>query len=193
MFDLVAFRPFRSYAALREGSSRVGGGAPIIAPTVLGGTARLLFVIGAFVAYTAAGRLDPRDVASGAASFSYVPLVQTIALALALRAVAPGQSLRRALALYLAGHGPWLLLFCGVTGACIFARTPGMTLRTIGLPVLVATWAWGMVVTVAFFRAGLGLTRARTAIATAILQAVTLACVLGYFLVAGQLLPILPW
>lgn len=181
----LMIRPFKGYERLSalEGED---------APTVIGGIFRLLFVMGACVAFTATGRLAPFELAGAMISFSYVPSIEAIAIAAVLRLFARRVPFRRAYALYLVGLGPWLLLFCAVSGACLFV--PG-TARL--LPALVvAMWiadVWGIVLTCAWLRRGLGLSWKHTIGSMIVFYVVVHVIVLGYFLAAGQLWPILPW
>jgi len=181
----VMVRPFRGYAELAAAEGQD-------APSIVTGVARLLFVIGAFVSITATGRLAPAELFGGALSFSYAPVVQVLALAAALRVFAPTVRLGRAFALYLEGHGPWLLLFCIVSGACLFAPSPARLLPLF-MPAVLVVLAWGYVLTFACLRSGLGLTRARALGATALFVLLVDGLVLTYFLAAGQLRPIIPW
>ena len=179
----LLLRPFRGYAELAAEEE---------APTILGGAALLLFALGAFVSFTAAGRLVPLDLALAFGAFAYVPLVQAVALGAATRLVARDVPFRRAFALYLAGHGPYVLLFFVVEGVCLFAPEPAGALLAVAPPLALGIFAWGALLTFACFRAGVGLDRRRAAAATGIFYASSTACVLGYFLAAGQLWPILP-
>ena len=175
--------PFRGYEEL---ASQQGEDAP----TIAGGAVRLLFVIGAAVAITATGRLAPVELAIATLSFAYVPVIQLIALAAALRVVAKGAPTGRAFALYLAGHGPWLVTLLLVTAVCLLAPAPAAVLFAALPPAVVLTFLWSGVLTFACFRRGLGLGRARAGIATAIHALVLTSLVLGYFLSMNQLGPI---
>ena len=175
-------RPFRGYEELaRDGRS-----------SVVVGMARLAFVTGAFVALTATGRLAPFELVSGMISFSYVPVVHFIAIAAALRVVARDVSPKRAYALYAEGYGPWLLFLLAIVGGSLFVHQPARLLSSRLQPFAIGVFLWGGVLTYACFRVGLGLSRARTALALVVHYVVITACVLAFFLLAGQLLPIIP-
>jgi len=190
----VMFRPFRAYEELAARARAADGEAgEHDGPSVVGGAARLLVVVGAFVAWTATGRLTPAEAVGGAISFFYVPLVQLVAFAVAVRVVAPRARLRLAAAMYLAGNGPWIVFLGAIAALCLLASAPGRAIFEAAPFLFVGTWVWGVVVTYACFRRGLGVTRGRAAGATLVLHLVANAFVLGYFLVAGQLRPILPW
>ena len=178
----VMFRPFRTYAELAKAPADE-------TPTILGGALRLLFVIGAVVAITATGRLAPIELFIATFSFAYVPVIQLIALAVALRAVARETPIRRAFALYLAGHGPWLLTLLVVAAVCLLAPSPASVLFALLPPLVLVTFAWSGVLTFACLRRGLGLGRARAGIATAIHTVVLTSLVVGYYLSMNQLGP----
>ncbi|MBX3193358.1 MAG: hypothetical protein KF819_40625 [Labilithrix sp.] len=185
MFSPVAslmIRPFSGYAALARCDD---------APRALTGALRFMLAIGAFVAFGATGRLSPFELLGGAISFAYYPLLHAIAMAMALRAVAREIPVSRAFALFAAGYGPWYLLFCAVIAVCLFVPDPGAYVKLVGVGIVVAH-VWGGVMTLALFRRGLDLSWRRAVLALVIFDVVSLGTILGYFLAAGQLLPILP-
>lgn len=179
-------RPFRAYAALARAEEGHGR------PTVTGGMARLLFVLGAFVSLTATGRLAPVELASAMISFAYVPIVHAIAVGVATRSVAREIPVARAYALYAEGYGPWFLLLLVVAAGSLFAPAPARLLTAVGGWMMLAALLWGGVLTFACFRSALGLSRRRAATATALHYVIVTGLVVGYFLAAGQLLPIVP-
>jgi hypothetical protein len=179
----VMVRPFRTYAALAREERDL---------SFHRGVLRLLFVLGAFVAITATGRLAPAELLTAIVTFAYVPAVQALALGVALRTVAPEQRLGHAFALYLVGHGPYFLLFLLVAGGCLLLEAPARVLFRAAAPLAIGTFAWGALLTFACFRGGLALSRRRAAVATGLFYLVALGTVLAYFIAAGQLLPILP-
>lgn len=178
----IMFRPFRTYGQLAQAPSDE-------APTILGGSLRLLFVIGAVVAITATGRLAPIELLIATFSFAYVPVIQLVALAAAIRLVAKGVPIRRAFALYLAGHGPWLLTLLLVATVCLLAPSPARVLFALLPPLVLFTFAWSGLLTFACLRSGLGLSRARAGVATAIHTVVLTSLVVGYYLSMNQLGP----
>lgn len=173
--------PFRAYAELARAED---------APTVVGGASRLLLVIGAVVAVTATGRLAPVELLVAALSFTYVPLIQLVALAVALRTAAKRTPLPRAFALYLAGHGPWMLALLLVAATCLVAPSPARALTVMMPPLICVALAWGILLTYACLRHGLELARARAVVATTIHVLVLTAIVVGYFVGMGQLGPL---
>jgi hypothetical protein len=178
--------PFRGYAELANADQAEGR------PTLAGGMMRFLFVLGAFVSVTATGRFAPFELVSGIISFAYVPVLHATAVAIAVRVVAPEIRFARAFALYAEGYGPWFLFMLAIAGGSLFAPDPARLLAaTIGWMIAVAH-CWGAVLTYACFRSGLALSRRRAASATAIHFVVVACLILGFFLAAGQLLPIIP-
>ncbi|MDB4946567.1 MAG: hypothetical protein JWP97_6101 [Labilithrix sp.] len=179
-------RPFRTYAALARADDEHGR------PTVVVGMARLAFVTGAFVALTATGRLAPFELVSGMISFAYVPVLHFLSVAAATRLADRRIDPRRAYALYAEGYGPWFLLMLGIVGGSLFVHQPARLLSRGSSLLMLATFAWSGTLTFACFRAGLGMTRRRAALALVVHYLVVTALVLAFFLLAGQLLPILP-
>lgn len=160
------------------------------APTVLGGIARLLLGIGAFVAITATGRLAPFELVVAMGSYAYVPFAQFVALTIAVRVASRGISLRRAFAFYLAGHGPWLLLLFGIAAACLLAPSPAAVLFAVLPKAIPVTFLWSGILTYACFQRGLGLRSLRAGLSTAIYAVVLTSIILGYYVAMGQLLPL---
>lgn len=174
--------PFRTYERLRAGEA---------APSVASGAAKLLVVVGTLVAVTSTGRLAPFELLTAIPSFAYILAIQAVGVAVVAKLfAAPGEvRFRDAYALYLAGHGPWLLALVAICAGCMLVDTQPLAFA----PWLVLGAAlWGGLLTYACFRVGLRLTRGRTWAAMGAFYLVLTACVLGYFVVAGQLLPILP-
>ena len=178
-------RPFRGYEEL-AGAAKGDG-----QPRALVGGLRFLFVLGAFVSVTATGRLSPTELLSAMLSFAYAPVVHAIAVGLAARVVAPQVRLARVFALYAEGYGPWCFFLMLVAGGALFAPSPARLLGAVGVWMLLGTVLWSMVLTFACFRSGLGLSRQRAAVATSLHYVILTALILGYYVAAGQLLPIL--
>ncbi len=158
----------------------------------------LLFVIGGFISITSAGRLVAFHVASTMVFWSFAPLAQLAVFASVTRLLAPTFSPGRALSLYLGGHGPWLLLMTLIAGVCLLAPDVYAAARWMldhgvlpGL-LLVAT-LWAGVLTFACFRAGIGLSRARAALATGLFYLGYVGVIVGYYLVTNQIQPQLRW
>jgi len=180
----LMLRPFRGYAELAGIEEREGRRALL-------GALRFLFVLGAFVSITATGRLAPTELLSAMLSFAYAPVVHVIAVGLAARVFAPRLRPVRVFALYAEGYGPWFLFFLLIAGGSLFAPSPARLLGAAGGWLLVGTVLWSIVLTFACFRSGLALSRGRAAAATALHYFILSGLILGYYVAAGQLLPIL--
>jgi hypothetical protein len=178
----LMFRPFAGYRRLAAAAQ---------APSAALGALRFSFVFAVFVALTATGRFVPLETFVAMVSFVWIPLVHAISLKVALLAVARDVLFRRALGLFYESLGPWLIVFIVVPALCLFAPEPARAVFFVLFPLLVVASAWCILLLVALFRAGLGLTRARTLAGTLVFYAVTTTCVVGYYYFAGQLWPIL--
>lgn len=182
---LLLVRPFRGYAALATGTTDP--------PSITGGLLRLAFVVGAVVALTSTGRLAPVEHLVAAGSFAWVPVIQLVALSVALRIVARDVPLRRAFAFHLAGQGPAMVVLLAISVLALVTpaeSTARVLLRSV--PVLLATaLGWGAVLRFACFRRGLGLSVPRAIVATLLYTLVLVAIVVAYFVAMGQLRPIL--
>jgi hypothetical protein len=181
----LMFRPFVGYAEL---ASRPP--ASILERWIV-----LVVAIGAFVSFTAAGRLVLLHVVDPALFWAHFVILPCAVVAMIARVLAPNVRTRDAISLYLAGSGPWLVFLCLACALCLFAEDPGATFRAWlarGIPpiALFVTLGWGALLTFAFFRAGLSPSRRRAFAATASFYVVLLAVVLSWFLFTGQLLPI---
>lgn len=185
----LLFHPFRVYERLARAEDERD-----VPPSILRGVARLLFVLATTVAITASGRFAPFEIVGAAISFAWVPCVQLLALAVALGLTARHVSLRKAFALYLEGQGVWLIVLTAIVGSCLFVPVdapPATSLLRLA-PILVGVaFLSGAFLNYALFRAGLGLGRGRALVATATYYVVAHVIIFGYFLAAGQLLPIL--
>ncbi len=182
-------RPFRTYRELTEDGEDRGNFRSIAFRVLL-----LLLVIGAFVSFTTAGRLVAFHVANSMVFWSFVPALQTAALVIAVRAVAPRTSLGSAVALHFVGHGPWLLFMLVVSGICLFAPHVYFTftwLITHGvLPLyLLGTLGWSAVITTAYFRVGLSLSRGRTALGTFLYYLIYIGVIAAWYFATNQLPP----
>lgn len=180
----VLVRPFRGYDELARAT-------PDEAPTVVGGALRLLFVIGATVALTATGRLAPIELVVAMVSFAYVPVIQLLSVALALRVSSPTTPLTRAFAMHLVGRGPWLVVMLVLSTICLLVPSPASVLFAVAPGLVLFAFGWASVLTYACFRRGLGLARTRAAVATGLYTLSLTALVVAYFLGMGQLGPLL--
>lgn len=184
----VMVHPFRVYQELADTEKGVDPRRAIERALFV------LFVIGAFVSWTAAGRLVAFHVASTMVFWSFIPLIQAVSFAVVLRLLAPGRGLAFALALYFTGHGPWLFFLTALAGVCLFAPDVyGALTWLLGhgiLPgLLLGTWSWSGVLTFACFRTGLGLSRCRAGLATALFYAGYVGAIVSYYLVMNAIQP----
>lgn len=190
----VMLRPFRTYAELAA--------LPDEHPGRTAATRALLFlfVVAAFVSFTAAGRLVAFHVASSMVAWSFLPAIQGALFALAVRLLGPrdGLSVPRALGLYFTGHGPWMLFFMALVGMCLFAPSVYETFSWLlqhgvipGLMLVVIVWSG--VLTFACFRAGVGMPKGRAAAATALFYACFTSAILGWYLALNQIQPQIAW
>lgn len=190
--DAVALlgAPFRRYAALAaEGDEAHARALPLRLAAVLG-------AVGCFVSVTTAGRLTLVHVAWAMVAWAFLPALQAVALVVALRGVAPGRSRAAAFSLLLLGTAPWIALLLALAGVCLLAQDVaaalGALLRVGALPLLVvAAVGWSILLTVALLRTGLGLTRAATAWSALRYYGLLAAMISGYYVAAGELLPLL--
>lgn len=182
----LLFRPFVTYAELRA-----RGGASLVERLVV-----LFVVLGAFVSFTASGRLVFLHFLTPTIFQAHFVVLPCALATLIAGRFAPKVKWRDALCLYLAGAGPWLVFALACSALCVLAPDPGATFRALvehGVPfyVVVVTLLWGGTLTFAFFREGLALCRARAIAATTLFYVSLTTCVLAWFLFTGQLLPIL--
>ncbi len=155
----------------------------------LGGPASFSLLMGCVVSLTTTTRLVPRLAASAAVLWSFPAVLQTLAATVLLTWIAPGRlPLRRGLALYWRGAGPWALWLLAV--AALFAWAPverGGVLQSALVPIV-----WSGAILVGFLRA-LGLEGRRLAGAFAVHAALTWGVVVAFFLASDQLLPRILW
>jgi len=191
----VMVHPFRAYAALALSEEHAPGSARrALALRV----ALILVVLGGFVSLTAAGRLVAFHVASTMVFWSFIPAVQAAVFAVVLRIASPQgyrPGLVPALSLYFTGHGPWMLFLLALAGVCLAAPDVYATMTWLlghgVLPaLLLATIAWSGVLTFACFRAGLGLSRRRAALATAGFYAGFSGVIVSYYLAMNEIQPL---
>ncbi len=182
--------PFRGYAELAaQGDALHARALPWRLLGVLG-------VVATFVSITTSGHIVLAHLAWSVLAWAFLPALQSVALAVALRGVAPDRSRRAAFSLLLLGATPWLLLLLSLAGVCLFAPSVSAVmltlLRTGALPVAVlVALLWAMTLTVAMFRAGLGLSRRATAVCALRYYALLASMIIGYYVAVGELLPLL--
>lgn len=185
---LLLVRPFRTYRAL----------SPLRAERTWSDLARgvclELVLLGAFVSLTSAGRLVLGHMLFTAVFWGFLPLLQIVAVIAAVRVASPRERSIPALSLYFEGLGPYYVFFLVLPAICLLAPDVygAMTalLRVGVLPLyLLGTIVWGGVITWAFFREGLGLSRARSGLGSAVFYAIFVGVVVGYYLACNEIQP----
>lgn len=181
-------RPFKTYRALSARRHERTG------RDLLRGVALEVTLLGAFVSLTSAGRIVLSHVVFTALFWGFLPLLQIIAVSLAVRVAAPRERVVPAASLYLEGLGPWYVFFLVLPAICVFSPdvygTMTALLRAGALPLyLLATIGWGVTITWAFFREGLALPRGRAAIGAGVFYAIFVGVVVGYYLACNEIQP----
>jgi hypothetical protein len=178
----VMFRPFATHRrALDE--VRVGWRALVVRPVLVAG------VNGLAVTLSAAGELFPTLWLGSALTWAWAPALQMLLAAplIVLARALGGSRLRlsSALDLFFLGHGPWSLWLMGA-GVALGWHLPNTTgfdfmpvARTIVVPIV-----WTVLLVFAFFRVGLGLSRAKAVLLTLLYQGLLWGCVYLYVGVA---------
>lgn len=185
---MLLVRPFRTYRALaarRAERTLRDLGRGLLLEIVL---------LGAFVSLTSAGRLVIGHMLFTALFWGFLPLLQIVAVAAAVRVAAPRERLVPALSLYFEGLGPYYVFYLVLPAICLLAPDVygAMTalLRVGALPLyLLATIVWGVTITWAFFREGLALPRARAGLGAAVFYGIFVSVVLGYYLACNEIQP----
>lgn len=175
-------RPLRGYRELAAGPET---------PSIALGAGRFMLALGALVSVSATGRFSPAEAVLAAVSFSWLPIIHALSIALVVRVFARSFGWKRAYAFYLQSVGPWLLVFLVFTGGVLFAPHPDRPSFVLWGPLVGGAFLWAIVLSYALFSGGLGLTRGRAALATLLFWVSNHVLILGYFLAVGQLWPIL--
>jgi hypothetical protein len=154
--------------------------------------ALVMLSLGAFVSFTTAGRLAPAHLVGTALGWSFLPALQGLSLAVALRAGGARRALAPTLSGHLAGYGPWLLFLSLVDVVCLVSRHVfdafATLLRVGALPaLLVVTLVWSGVLQHALLRAS----GARAGRATAAYYVTFTLLVVLWYVANGDLLPLL--
>ena len=124
----------------------------------------------------------------------FAPMIQSFAVLFVARVFRRDGSRARVLDLYFAGHGPWLVLMWIVAGLVAVPPNPTEILffllgKGILPGLLLGALVWGGVLNVAMFRAGLGLSRGKTALATTLFYVLFVGQVVGYYLWSDAIQP----
>lgn len=178
---VLMLRPFSGYRALAASGET---------PSIALGAGRVMLALGCLVSVSATGRFAFPEAFLAMVSFSWLPLVHTISIALTMRVFSRTTPWRRAVGLYFEATGPWQLLFLLLIGGILFGSHSERP--TVGIfPALVVAALWSIFMTYALFYAGIGLARGRAALATLFFWFMNHVLILSYFLAVGQLWPIL--
>jgi hypothetical protein len=192
--DVALLRhPFARYAAMRNEQAESSESSRV-SRSAAARIARLLLVLGLFVSITTSGRVVPVQVAGTMLAWVFTPLIQTTAVLFAARLVARDAPGWRVLDLYFAGHGPWLVLMWIAAGIVVIPPHPTevffFLLAKGVLPgLLVGGFVWGILLNVAMFRGGLGLSRGKTALATIVFYVLFVGQVVAYYLWSDAIQP----
>lgn len=185
------FRPRATYARLRrEGPD----GAPLA--LLVRRPLFLLIVMGAFVSFSSAGRLTAVHLMGTLVFWSFVSVLQMIAVALITATMTKtGGSVARAVDLFFVGQGPWLLFFTLLAGVCLFAPDVyGSFVWLLSTGVLpgafLVTFAWGALLTWFFLRRGLEMGVLRALAGGAMYFLLYGGAIVGYFALTNQIQPL---
>src|SRR2546428_5768776 len=80
----------------------------------------LVFFLGCGVSLIASGRLSPRLIIDGAISFAFVPVLEAASFALVYRLGPRRLPFARAMDLFFATNGPWLLMLVALAALTVF-------------------------------------------------------------------------
>jgi hypothetical protein len=155
-----------------------------------------LFVVAAFVSFITAGRWVWFHIFGTALMWSFVPAYQILFVAWISRLLRSKRPMSQVVDMFFAGQTPWYLLFSIVSGICIFAPEVWPAFQWLlssgvfaGL--FLATIGWSLILTYAFFRSGLEMSRARSAVGCALFYLLFDGTVAAWYLATGQLYPLL--
>jgi len=155
---------------------------------------RLMLTLGLFVSISTTGRVVPSQAAGTMVAWLFTPLVQSLAVLFVARVFGRDASRARVLDLYFAGHGPWLVLMWIAAGIVAVPPHPTsifffLLAKGILPGLLLGAFVWGVVLNVAMFRTGLGLSRGKTALATALFYLLFVGQVVAYYLFNDAIQP----
>ncbi|MBK8253164.1 MAG: hypothetical protein IPK82_10920 [Polyangiaceae bacterium] len=184
----VAVRPFKTYRALaahRNERTWADLGRALVLEGVF---------LGAMVSFTTAGRLVITHVVLTAVFWGFLPLLQIGAVVAAARVVAPNEKPIATASLYFEGLGPYYVFYLVLSAICLFSphvyTTFTALLRVGALPLyLLGTVLWGMVVTWAFWREALGLSRGRAALGCGVFYSIFVGTIVGWYLAMNEIQP----
>ena len=185
----VLLRPFATYRALAD---ELG-----LAPVAWWRRPLLtLVVLGACISVTTAGRFVLAHVLLVGTAWAFVPAAQLVALFLVRARVGRHRPLGPSIHLFFAGQGGWLALLLVLVALVSLAPSLADALTSTHWIMLLASGALvalghGVVVTFAFVREVWGVARRPAVVATLGYYLVLASIFVSYFLVMGQLTPLL--
>lgn len=191
--DMALLRhPFARYAALGTASGEVPPNGALRSAAAR--VTIVMVTLGLFVSISTTGRVVPAQVAGTLLAWLFAPLVQALAVLFVGAVFLKGVSRARLLDLYFAGHAPWLLVMWVASGIVVVPPNPTaifffLLAKGIAPALFVITFVWGIVLNVAMFRAGLGLSRGKTALATTLFYVLFVGQVVGYYLASDAIQP----
>jgi hypothetical protein len=148
----------------------------------------LLFFLGCGVSLIASGRLSPRLILDGAISFAFVPVVEAAAFALVYRVGQRRLSFARAMDLFFATNGPWLLMLVTLAALTVFqpqrqvARWSAPPRLWMLAGAAVVAIVWSAYLDFAFFRRTLQRSTAASARDVIVLRGIAWTLAAIYFL-----------
>ena len=183
----VLRRPFAGYRALAGEPSPRGLRLLLRRPVL-----QALF-LGGIVSLSTSERFTLRLILGGAVAWAFVPALQVVSMTAILRLLGRGAvPLSRAIDLYFAGQGPWLLWLLAWTALATALPVPQAYALTgtwgLSLSLAVAV-SWSTIVRVAFFREVLALRGSRVLGALLLHTSLTWGAVILFFLLSDQLWP----
>jgi len=191
--DVALLRhPFARYAAV--GAARCAASPNGALRSAATRVTIVMVTLGLFVSISTTGRVVPAQVAGTMIAWLFAPLLQSIALLVVGRVFLNDVPRARLFDLYFAGHGSWLLFMWVASGIVVVPPNPTaifffLLAKGIAPALFVITFVWGIVLNVAMFRAGLGLSRGKTALATALFYVLFIGQVVGYYLASDAIQP----
>lgn len=158
-----------------------------------------LLVMGAFVSFTAAGRLVLGHVAWALPGYLFVPLLHTCALMMTLALLGRGDrslSVPATLDVAFIARAPWLVFLIVLSVVYVVALGGQGSLFSFFLswPMIAALFVfivWSGVMDVAFWRGAMGFSRMRTTLAVVLGYLFFFAPGVAWYLVTDQLQPLL--
>ena len=184
----VCVRPLSTYRELatREVSLR----------EALAGPLQLSFAVACFVSWTTAGRLLIDHLIFGQLSWAFLPVIQIVALSLVALMWRLDKPWPQLVSMYFRGHMPWLIVIGLMSLLCLIPAGTWPAYRflltTDLLPLIFGiTIAWCVALSVAFFRAGVGLSWVRSLAVALCFYALQIGFGVAYYAALNQVQPLI--